>query len=625
MSIIPYNSRDTFYKSLFGAVKNDTPVRFKIVMPRSFMCNGAFLCVRRDDEEDFTRYGMYWAGMFSEDSEVWDVEISLEKTGLYWYHFDLSSPWGDSALYNDGNGIGRFLSADTERTEWQLTVYQKNFKTPDWLKGGVIYQIFPDRFYNSGSKKKRVPSDRIIRDDVHALPYWRPNEDGKVLNNDYFGGDLKGIEKKLPYLQDLGVTCIYLNPIFEAHSNHRYNTADYMKTDPLLGTEEDFVNLCKAAHKKGIRIILDGVFSHTGDDSIYFNKYRRYGDGGAYNTKKSPYYKWYDFFKYPDEYRSWWGFETLPEVNEDSKEYTEFITGKNGVIEKWLTLGADGWRLDVADELPDSFIDAVRRAVKRVKPDALLLGEVWEDATTKFSYGQRRNFLLGRQFDSIMNYPFANAVLEFARYGEAEKFSRSVMEIVENYPAEALNVMMNHIGTHDTQRAITSLVGENSENHGRLWQEKHHNLPKNKKIKGIRLLKLASSIQFMLPGVPSVYYGDEIGMQGYKDPFNRCYFDWDNQDAELSEHYKKLCKIRRENSCLKDGRIFFVSSMLGCTAFRRTDGHNSLLIIANRNEEDIVYNLPAEWQYAENLMTSDGVTDSVTVKKTSAVILRKTI
>ena len=623
MDVISYNSRDSFYKNKFGAVPEGEKLRFRVVLPRSFSCNSARLLVRKDDEEQFTAHGMYWAGMYSGDGEIWDIELSFKESGIYWYHFGFGSPWGEWEMYNDSCGVGKICAPDEEKNEWQQTVYAKSFKTPDWLKGGIIYQIFPDRFYASGKKKKGVPTDRILRDDKNALPYWRPDAEGRVLNNDYFCGDLKGIEQKLGYLEELGVSCIYLNPIFEAHSNHRYNTADYFKIDPLLGTKEDFVSLCNSAHKRGIKIILDGVFSHTGDDSIYFNKYRRYGDGGAYNSKKSPYYKWYDFWDYPDNYRSWWGFETLPEVNEERREYLSFVTGKDGVIETWLKLGADGWRLDVADELPDVFINAVRRAVKRTKPDALLLGEVWEDATTKISYGSRRKFLLGKQFDSVMNYPFANSVLNFAREGNAEAFAREISDIVENYPPQALNVMMNHIGTHDTQRAITSLVGESCENRDRAWQEAHQLLGAKAYLKGVKLLKLAAAVQYMLPGVPSVYYGDEIGMQGYKDPFNRCFFDWENINYELFEYYKALGRIRKNCECLKEGKLSFVSSVLGCTAFQRVSEREAVLIIANRNEEDIYYNLPSEWQFSEELLCSAAVNEAAPVKAMSAVILRR--
>lgn len=623
MDIVPFNSRDSYYKSKFGAVKSGEKIKFRIVISRSFNINGATLAMRRDSEADFTQYGMYWAGMYSDNSEIWDVEITAPEEDLYWYHFNLYSPWGLCTLYNDGNGKGIIDAERTEHLEWQLTVYSRNFETPDWIKGGIIYQIFPDRFYNSGKAKKNVPTDRILRSDVENLPFWRPNEEGKVLNNDYFGGDLKGIEKKLPYLEELGVTCIYLNPIFEAHSNHRYNTADYTKIDPLLGDEKDFVSLCKAAHKRGIKIILDGVFSHTGDDSVYFNKYCRYGNGGAYNDENSPYRKWFNFEEYPEKYRSWWGFETLPEVNEESEEYLEFMTGENGIVRKWLRLGADGWRLDVADELPDVFIDSVRKAVKAENPDAFMLGEVWEDATNKFSYGQRRRFLLGNQFDSVMNYPFANAVLDFTRYGVAEDFEKGIMTIVENYPAPAVNVLMNHIGTHDTERAITKIAGESCEFTEREWQEKHNILPKDKYEKGIRLMKLAASLQYMLPGVPSVYYGDEVGMQGYKDPFNRAYFTWDNINEELNSYYKKLGIIRESNECLKEGEIRFVSATLGCVAFERNGQKSALLIIANRNEEDIIYNLPTQWHCAKELTNNITVTQSIEVPKMSAVIIKR--
>lgn len=624
MELIPFNSRDEYYKSQFGAVKTGQTVKFRVILPRSFSLNGVTLAYRRDDESDFRENNMFWAGMYGDDNEVWDVELSVAVKGLYWYHFNMYSPWGQGSLYSDGNGIGVYSFSPATRIEWQLTVYDENFTTPEWIRGGVIYQIFPDRFNNSGTKKENVPSDRILRDDTDNQPYWKPDENGKVLNNDYFGGDFKGIEQKLGYLASLGVSCIYLNPIFEAHSNHRYNTADYMKTDPLLGTEKDFISLCKAAHKRNIKIILDGVFSHTGDDSVYFNKYCRYDTLGAYNSENSPYFKWYKFEQYPNKYKSWWGFETLPEVSEECPEYAQFITGENGVIRKWLRLGADGWRLDVADELPDCFIDEVRKAVKEEKPDAYLLGEVWEDATNKFSYGERREFLLGDQFDSVMNYPFANAVLNFARNGTAEDFMNSVMSIIENYPKPALDVLMNHIGTHDTQRAITNIVGESCEYRDREWQSKQM-LSDELYLKGIKLLKLAATLQYMLPGVPSVYYGDEAGMQGYKDPFNRGFFCWKNINSDLESYYVKLGIMRKENGCLKNGVLKPVSAALGCVAFERNGEGEALLVIANRNEENITYNLPPLWHFTRDVLFCGDVTQSVEVPAMSAVVLRRNV
>lgn len=621
MDFIAFNSRDEFYKSKFGAVKTDEKFKLRLILPRSFSVTAAYFMLRSDADE-FKEYKMFWAGMNGEDKEIWDIEISISESGLYWYHFDYDSSWGRGSVCSTQNGIGAILNPMNGQTQWQLTVYDKNFKTPDWLCGGIMYQIFPDRFYNSKTDKIAVPKERILRSDWGGEPSWKPNDEGKVLNNDYFCGDLKGIEQKLSYLFLLGVTCIYLNPIFEAHSNHRYNTADYMSIDSLLGTEEDFRHLCESANRVGIRIILDGVFSHTGDDSLYFNKYKRYDSTGAYNSKSSPYFKWYKFSDYPNKYTSWWGFETLPEVTEECTQYNEFINGKNGVIRKWLKAGASGWRLDVADELPDCFIDNIRAAVKAEKPDALLLGEVWEDASTKHSYGSRRRYLQGQQLDSVMNYPFANAIIDFAKNGIAENFESAVMSICENYPKEVLNVLMNHIGTHDTERAITKIAGESCEYRDRDWQS-HTDLSGESYKKGERLLKLAAAIQYMLPGVPCIYYGDEAGMQGYKDPFNRVCYPWGNENQELISYYVKLGKIRRLMKSLKKGDIKFISAVLSCVAFERNAGGQSVLLIANRNEQDISYNLPAKWQYTKELLQEKEVTQSVVIPSMAAVILFK--
>lgn len=273
---------------------------------------------------------------------------------------------------------------------------------------------------------------------------------------------MQGIKEKLPYLKELGVSCIYLNPIFEAHSNHRYNTADYMKIDGTLGDEKDLKELCDEAGKLGIRVMLDGVFSHVGRDSKYFNMYRRYEGDGAYNSKDSKYYNWFKFNKWPDDYVAWWGIKLLPEIKEDNEDYLDYICSENGVARKWIEAGISGWRLDVADELPDVFLDRFRKAVKAENEDAVILGEVWEDATNKIAYSERRRYLLGDQLDSVMNYPFANAILDFIRNSDTEKFKRTVLDIISNYPPQVLSILMNHIGTHDTPRAITALAGEDS-------------------------------------------------------------------------------------------------------------------------------------------------------------------
>lgn len=620
MGFVPFNSRDLFFKNKFGSIEMGEEIHLRLCLPRSFCCSGAVFMLRRDDGE-YEERPMLWAGMCGNETEMWDIHTSVDREGLYWYHFDYLSAYGRSSILQTVDGIGAFAHSYGTKTDWQLTVTENNFTTPDWLKGGIIYQIFPDRFYNSGKKKENVPTDRVMRSDWGNEPEWRPTADGKVLNNDFFGGDLKGIEEKLPYLSSLGVSCIYLNPIFESHSNHRYDTADYSKIDPCLGTEKDFKDLCKSAKKYGIHIILDGVFSHTGDDSVYFNRKGRYDTLGAYNSKESPYYSWYKFTNYPEKYQSWWGFVTLPEIIEEDENYRKFINGKGGIVEKWLKAGADGFRLDVADELPDIFIDELRSCLKETKPDALLMGEVWEDATTKHSYGSRRRYLLGSQFDSVMNYPFANAILDFCRNGKAEDFMHTIMGIVENYPKQCLDVMMNHIGTHDTERAITKIAGESCEYRDREWQS-CHNLGDNYN-KGVALLKCAAVLQYTLPGVPSLYYGDEAGMQGYKDPFNRGCYPWGNENAELIDFYKALGKIRRENAVFKKGNFAPISSMLGCVAFCRYDENESVMVIANRNEHPITYRLPDDFKNAHSIMNSSVINGEVYIDGCSFTILTK--
>ncbi len=616
---IPYNSRKDYHKSIFGAVEENTPVVFRIVMPRNFSVSAAYLAVKEEFSREKKLIPMEWECMQGENEEWWRVEFTPDKAGLYFYHFEYDTPFGRSVILLNKEGYGIL---NTPGRDWQLTVYEKGFTAPDKFKGGIIYQIFPDRFAFSGKEKKDVPSYRILRTDRENEPYWKPDEKGITLNNDFFGGDLEGIRGKLDYLQSLGVSCIYLNPIFKAHSNHRYDTGDYLTIDPLLGDEKDFKKLCQDAKKKGISIILDGVFSHTGDDSVYFNKYSNYPSVGAYQSQNSPYYNWYKFRRFPDDYECWWGIKILPEVTEENEDFLRFITGENGVLRKWMKLGADGWRLDVADELPDVFLDRLRTAVKAEKEDALVLGEVWEDASNKVSYSVRRRYLLGKQLDSVMNYPFADAIIHFVRTGDTSSFSETVMTVLENYPKTVVDVLMNHIGSHDTMRIINALAGESLANKPRSWQS-------GKKLsdydyeKGIKLVKLASTVQFTLPGIPSIYYGDEIGMQGYADPFNRGCFIEENAETSLLEHYRKLGNIRRINTCFKEGSFRFISCERACAAYVREDENQSILVIANRNETDIEYYLHDEWHSAEVIYGEGECSYFVRVPQMSAVILRK--
>lgn len=585
-----FNSRKKEYKSQISAIAVDEQVKFRLVVPRCIKCSCARLAVFKDNEST-VYYNMFWAGMCGERHEYWEIHFSATTAGLYFYHFELETPWGNSLVKNVGNGEG---DLNAEGTEFQQTVYEKNFKTPDFLKGGLIYQIFPDRFYSSKTPKKNVPESRVMRK-WGEEPYWQESQMNGIWNNDYFGGDLKGVEEKLEYLSGLGVSCIYLNPIFEAHSNHRYDTADYEKIDSLLGDESDLESLCKKAHGLGISVILDGVFSHTGCDSKYFNMYNRYNTVGAYNSKSSPYFSWYKFTDYPNGYKSWWGIKLLPEVSEEDEGYREYICGKNGILRRWLRLGISGWRLDVADELPDVFLDDLRKAVKEENENAVIIGEVWEDATNKFAYGERRRYLLGEQLDSVMNYPFADAILNYVKFGNAQAFMSGIMSIVENYPPCVVNVLMNHIGTHDTERAITRLAGESAEGKDRAWQHSHNQLSDYDYLKGISMMKLASLIQYTLPGVPSLYYGDEAGMQGMKDPFNRACFPWDNINKELYKWYKRLGEIRRGCKAFKEGSFEPLYAADGAIAYVRRSEENSVLTAVNNSEQEIHIPVGEEW------------------------------
>lgn len=589
-----FNSRKIEYKDKIRAIATDEKVKLRIIVPRSMKCCGATLCVVKENESP-AYYSMFWAGMCGDDNEYWELHFFATTPGLYWYHFELDTPWGRSFVRNVGRGVGDFAP---DASDFQQTVYDKNFKTPDWLKGGIIYQIFPDRFYSSGTEKHGVRPSRVMRR-WGDEPFWREEQMNGIWNNDYFGGDLKGVEEKLLYLANLGVTCIYLNPIFEANSNHRYDTADYEKIDPLLGTEDDLKSLCKTAREQyGISIILDGVFSHTGCDSKYFNIYSNYDDVGAYNSKESPYYPWYKFINWPDEYHSWWGIKLLPEVIEETPQYREYICGKNGILRKWLKCGISGWRLDVADELPDVFLDDLRRAVKDENSDAVIIGEVWEDATTKLAYGERRRYLLGEQLDSVMNYPFADAVLNFVKFANADAFIDSVMSIIEKYPPQVTNVLMNHIGTHDTERAITRLAGENCEGYGRHWQHEHNKLSDYDYYRGVSMMKIASLIQYTLPGVPSLYYGDEIGMQGMKDPFNRACMDWYEPNTELHRWYKRLGEIRRGCKAFERGSFVPIYCSYKTVAYLRSGDNNEVLVAVNLDENAVDINVGNRWDNA---------------------------
>ena len=502
------------------------------------------------------------------------------EPAVLWYHFELP---GGVCFGPDGLRSGH-------AGDWQMTVYAADFETPAWFEGKTMYQIFPDRFARGGkAAEKGIKYHRDAGRDIEYHEEW--TEDVKwearkgqkfYAPNDFYGGTLTGIAEKLDYLKELGVDLIYLNPIFEADSNHRYNTGDYKKIDPILGTLADFKKLCAKAEELGMRIILDGVFSHTGDDSIYFNKYGRYGGVGAYQSEESLYHSWFDFKSFPDKYRCWWNFESLPEVNEHDKAWQDaIISGRYSVVKTWLRRGAAGWRLDVADELPDDVIELIRGAVKAENPEGVVLGEVWEDATTKESYGKGRTYALGKALDTAMNYPLRKALIDFA-LGSTDAFDAKHFLLSQklNYPAPMYRCLMNLLGSHDTARLRTILsLGHDGGGMQREHQAQAKASPEQLE-KAKSLQRLCAAVIFSLPGMPAVYYGDEEGMEGMRDPF--CRAPYVRRDSEMREWYSYLANLRKGSSALSRGDVAFSAPDADTLCILRFDGDECWLCCVNR-------------------------------------------
>ncbi len=511
------------------------------------------------------------------DGNEYYVNLTLpEEPQALWYAFYVETESSAHWLCPDGTGYrGRILPR--RENGFRLTVCRPDFDTPAWFRRSVMYQVFPDRFGFSrdGTAERGI----AYHESLGQIPELHRSLDEPVRSgprsferdyspDDFYGGTFRGIEQKLPYLRELGISCLYLNPIVEARSNHRYDASDYRRPDPVLGTTADFTRLCEKAGEMGIRLILDGVFSHTGSDSIYFDLYGHYGGRGACSGPGSPYYKWYDFKHFPDKYRCWWGFPSLPEVEEHEPSWQrEIITGEDSIVRIWLRRGASGWRLDVADELPDDILEMIRKAVKETAPDAPIIGEVWEDAVVKESYGQRRRYALGSALDSVMNYPLRTAVLDFM-HGRSDAYGLRDFLIGQrmNYPKPFYHALMNLLGSHDVARLKNSLATPLDLR--TLSREKQLAVPFSDELLALaeKREKLCAALQFCLPGVPSIYYGDEQGMEGVGDPFNRLPFREGNE--ELHEHYARLCALRNGSPALSTGHAVF-----------QADGTDVLLVL----------------------------------------------
>lgn len=604
-----FNSRKIECKSPYGAVKCGEKLSLHFPIASWVSVDKMYVFIRLGDVSTPVE-------MRFEKSEngfsVYTADYVFDAAGIYYYRFEMRNRDG---VWYYGRGENGESVCGENLPEWQLTVYKSTYKTPDFAKGNIIYHIFVDRF----NRADGVKTKRKYR--LHESFSESPevvSADGKYYADDFFGGNFNGIREKLDYLEELGVGIIYLSPIFKAFSNHRYDTGDYLKVDELLGTEDDFKRLLDAAHEKGMKIILDGVFNHSGADSLYFNKFGTYDSLGAYQSKSSPYYDWYYFKKFPDEYACWWGCDNVPDLNKSNKDYRALVFGKNGVVEKWQKLGADGWRLDVVDELPIDFVNLLIKKIKSVNKDALVIGEVWEDASTKVSYGELRPYLLGDQLDGTMNYPFMNAIIAYVRDGDEKFFKDTVQSILENYPKETVYCLMNSLGTHDTVRIINALSDVRA--HG--WSKTHklgYKLPDSEYEKAKKKLYLASVLQFTLPGIPSIFYGDEAGLQGFDDPINRRPYPWGSEDKEILAHYKKLGRIRRENRAVFSGG-FNMRDENGLVAYERASGDDEILIAVNAGADDTTLLINKEYT---SLYNNKEYKDVVDVPGGSFVILKK--
>ncbi|MBP3312554.1 MAG: glycoside hydrolase family 13 protein [Butyricicoccus sp.] len=543
---------------------------------------------------------MHWNG-YAGARDCYCVTCKAGVPGLYWYLFKMVTTEGEHFICRSTGGLGDVQTQLGER--FQMTVFDGSYPVASWFGEGITYNIFPDRF-----ARTEVPAETGYRSERHVhenwsdTPVYLPDARGEIWNNDFFGGSLRGVIEKLDYLESLHVRTIYFNPMFEAFSNHRYDTGDYKTIDPMMGTEDDFRELCAKAKARGMRVILDGVFSHTGYDSKYFNARGHYDSVGAYQSKESPYFDWYDFSNWPNNYSSWWGIYTLPQVRELNDKYLDYIIeGEDSVIRHWLNAGASGWRLDVADELPDEFIAKLNQAARETKPDALVVGEVWEDASNKISYDVRRRYFQGGELDSVMNYPLRDGIMAFLSGSPAEDFAEKMETLRENYPRAVFYNLMNIIGTHDTPRALTALGADPGD-----WGASRE-FRANKRLTGEglarakRMLRIAATIQFTMPGSPTIYYGDEAGQQGYEDPFNRRTYPWGEEDEELLEFYRGLCAVRAENPALTDGSIEFLEARGGLLLYVRGDAGERVLVAVNRTAETQSYEITGT-ESLENLL-----------------------
>lgn len=591
MTDIYHNSFELTYREPFGALPRGSTVSLAIDIPSHYQVLNVLLHFIFDKSHEKNSKEMDISSQ-NTSSLTYGVTMTLPKEPqLVWYFFEIVTEGGQlfyGRVNGDESGEGRIYKHIPP--SWQITVYNPDYQTPTWWRHATMYQIFPDRFHVGGELELRhAPKTSLIHAHWDNDPLYIKDENGRVVRWDFFGGNLQGIIHKLDYIQSLGVTVIYLNPIFEAESNHRYDTGNYHKIDPLLGSKEDLEQLIKEATNRNIEIMLDGVFSHTGSNSIYFNQKKEYDSIGAYQSMESPYYSWYTFYEHPDVYEAWWGVDTLPTLNKENASYQNFLVhDEQSVIKTWQKSGIKHWRLDVADELTDDLIKEIYQQLKKEDQSSVLLGEVWEDASNKTAYGKRRDYLLGGVLDSVMNYPLREFMLGFIKGGiDAFHLEKGIMTLYEHYPKHYFYSVMNMISSHDVER-IKTLLDDFFP----------IDMPIDVRAEKIReQVKALSLWQYTFPGIPSLYYGDEAGLTGGEDPDNRKPYPWGREESELVTWYQTIGGWRREHAALRTGSFkthalhedvfsFERWNQNGKDEFEDPTHDEHFLYIINRNHEE---------------------------------------
>ncbi|APF24603.1 glycoside hydrolase family 13 protein [Clostridium butyricum] len=573
---VMHDSQSIVYRRPFGAVEEGQKVKLSIDIEKEIVVAIELLQfdgtkVNMGMEKEYLNSGNY----------RYSIEIDTEDAlGVLGYYFILIDGY-DRVYYGNNDehlgGIGQIYTYNP--VPYQITIYKKS-NLPEWYKEGIIYQIFVDRFCNGNDDGSinNPKKNSFIYGRWDDTPVYIKDYQGRTIRWDFYGGNIRGIIKKLDYIKSLGVNIINLSPIFKSSSCHKYDAGDYDIIDEMFGTEEDFKELCEKAKSKDIKIILDGVFSYTSSDSRYFNKAGNYDEIGAYQSPNSKYHNWYKFNRYPYGYECWWGIEGRPNINVMHNSYIDFLVNRDdSIIKKWIDLGASGWRLNVTDELPDEFIEIIRDRLDTLDKETVLIGDVWDDASNKISYSKKRRYLYGKEIQSVTNYPLRESLINFTRgYIKSDKLKKKVMSLYENYPREVFLGNINLIGTSDTERILTVLDGN------------------------IRCLKIIVALQFTIPGVPLIYYGDETGVTGGKDPDNRKSYPWENEDVDLIGFYKRIAQIRNGQDALKKGDFNIFDTEEDIFAFERVYENERIVVVVNvSNVQKVVRGITLEGTYLD--------------------------